>query len=114
MVQWRYVSSKSNSADEASRGPSVDNFLACKRWTEGPDFLRKPEVDWPQPFAPQSISSKDPEVKRELRANVIISGSEDATTKRINHFSGWTKLKTSVAWFLRLKTGAKEKKEGVG
>lgn len=60
-------------------------------------------MNWPQPFAPQPISSEDPEVKRDVTANVIISGSEDATTKLIHHFLGWTKLKTSVAWFLRLK-----------
>lgn len=103
-VQWRYVSSKSNPADQTSRDLSVDNFLACKRWIEGPDILRKPEVDWPQPVAPQPIMKEDPEVKRNLRANAITSGSEDATTKLIHHFSWWTKLKTSVAWFLRLKT----------
>uniref|UniRef100_UPI003AB10089 uncharacterized protein n=1 Tax=Centroberyx gerrardi TaxID=166262 RepID=UPI003AB10089 len=104
VVQWRYISSKNNPADEASRGLTVDNFLACRRWIEGPDFLRKPEVDWPRPFDPQPISSEDPEVKRDLMANVIIIHSEGATTKLMNYFSEWTKLKSSVAWFLRLKT----------
>ena len=37
VVQWRYISSKDNPADEASRGLTADNFLACKRWIEGPD-----------------------------------------------------------------------------
>lgn len=103
VVQWGYADSKSNPADEASRGLSVVNFLACKRWIEGPDFLQKPEVDWLQPFAPQPISTEDPEIKGDLRADVIISGVDDATTKLVHHFSGWTKLKISVAWFLRLK-----------
>lgn len=103
VAQWRYISSKKNPADEASRGLTVDNFLAGRRWIEGPDFLGKPEGDWPRPFDPQPISAEDPEVKRDLMVNAIIY-SEDATTKLMNSFSEWTKLKTSVAWFLRLKS----------
>ena len=88
VAQWRYISSKSNPADEASIGLSVDNFLACKRWIEAPEFLRKPEVDWPQCFAPQPILKEDPEVKRDLRANIIISGSEEATVNLFITFLG--------------------------
>ena len=36
--------------------------------------------------------------------NVINTHSEDVTTKLMNFFSEWNKLRTSVAWFLRLKT----------
>ena len=102
VVQWRYISSKNNPADEASRGLTADNFLACKRWIEGPDFLQKSEVDWPRTFDLQPISSGDPEVKRDVMMNVI-NTHEDVTTKLMNFFSEWNKLRTSVAWFLRLK-----------
>lgn len=107
-MQWRYISSKNNPADEASRGLTVDNFLACRRWIEGPDFLRKPEMDWPKPFDPQPVSSEDPEVKRDVIANVLTTRCNDATTRLMNYFSEWTKLMTSVAWFLRLKTILRE------
>ena len=45
VVQWRYISSQNNPADEASRGLNADNFLACRRWIKGPDFLQKPEME---------------------------------------------------------------------
>lgn len=45
--QWRYVSSKENPADDASRGVRAGDFLQDCRWTEGPKFLVGPEESWP-------------------------------------------------------------------
>ena len=103
VTQWRYIGSKNNPADEASRGLTADNFIACRRWISGPDFLQKPRTEWLRPFDLQPINSDDPEVKRELMVNVVIAEAEDATSRLVKYFSGWTKLKTSVAWFLKIK-----------
>lgn len=46
--QWRYVNTSANPADCASRGPTVDAFLKAKTWITGPDFLTKPEAEWPE------------------------------------------------------------------
>lgn len=101
--QWRYVSSKANPADEASRGLTADSFMACQRWIGGPDFLRKPKQDWPEQYDLPLVSAEDPEVKCVLLMNVINAKTEEPTIRLMNSFSSWTKLKTSVAWFLRLK-----------
>ncbi len=45
--QWRYVNSKENPADDASRGVRAGDFLQDRRWTEGPKFLVGPEKSWP-------------------------------------------------------------------
>lgn len=37
--QWRYVNTKENPADEASRGLTANRFLSCTRWIKGPEFL---------------------------------------------------------------------------
>ncbi|XP_035989853.1 uncharacterized protein LOC118561756 [Fundulus heteroclitus] len=103
VFQWRYISSKSNPADEASRGLSADSFMSCKRWINGPDFLRRPEQEWPEPFEPQPVCSEDPEVKRDILINAIDIQPHDATTKFVHYFSSWAKLKISVAWLLKLK-----------
>ena len=94
---------KNNPADEALRGLSVDSFLACKRWLKGPDFLQRPEMDWPKPFETQPIASDDPEVKKDILVNVI-THTEDATSKLMTYSSEWCTLKISVAWYLRLKS----------
>nr|XP_054607751.1 uncharacterized protein LOC129167238 [Nothobranchius furzeri] len=101
--QWRYVASKLNPADEASRGLTAHNFMACQRWIAGPAFLQKPEKDWPEVFNPKPVSLEDPEVKGEVIVNVFSLQADDPTSRFIHYFSSWRKLKTSVAWFLKLK-----------
>lgn len=41
--QWRYVSSKDNPADEASRGMKAEDFLKHSKWINGPEFLYESE-----------------------------------------------------------------------
>ena len=37
--QWRYIETKVNPADDASRGLEVNKFLKSQRWLNGPEFL---------------------------------------------------------------------------
>ena len=46
--QWRYIKTDDNPADDASRGTSGEQLLKQRRWFEGPEFLWKPEQEWPQ------------------------------------------------------------------
>lgn len=82
----------------------ADGFLASTRWIHGPEFLSKPEEEWPKSDLDLSvISSDDLEVKRDLAVNCITKDTEDYTNYLINYYSTWVKLKRTVAWFLRLK-----------
>lgn len=45
--QWRYVGSKENSADIASRGVKTAEFIQDRRWIEGPKFLYRKQEQWP-------------------------------------------------------------------
>lgn len=45
--QWRYVGSKENPADDASRGMRAETFLKGRRWINGPKFLGEPKEVWP-------------------------------------------------------------------
>ena len=103
-AQWRYVSSKENPADVASRGMTVGDFIHDHRWIEGPMFLYEPEEDWSANMVETAIAADDIEVKKEAMVNVInVEGSPDATGRLMAYFSSWMKLKVSVAWFLKLK-----------
>lgn len=103
--QWRYVDTKRNPADEASRGVKVDYLLTSSRWIHGPDFLSKSEEEWPPNILDStSISSDDPEVKGEVSVNAVITTDQpNAVNKLITYFSSWKRLKTSVVWFLQLR-----------
>ena len=41
--QWRYIDTKSNPADDASRGLNVTNTKKVQSWYNGPAFLWQPE-----------------------------------------------------------------------
>ena len=102
--QWRYVGSKENPADEASRGLRAEDFLKSRRWINGPEFLYKAKEAWPKLEVDLNvISADDPEVKRDIMVNAVIKDSENATNHLISYFSSWIRLKQSVAWFLKVK-----------
>ncbi|XP_034095472.1 uncharacterized protein LOC117561915 [Gymnodraco acuticeps] len=115
--QWRYVDTKRNPADEASRGVKVEHLLTCSRWIHGPEFLSKSEEEWPLNILDStSISSDDPEVRGEVSVNTVIINDapnatnnisdedpQNAVNQLITHFSSWKRLKISVAWFLQLR-----------
>lgn len=82
----------------------ADAFLANRRWLNGPEFLYRPEEEWPKLDVDLLVmETDDPEVKRNLVVNIIITEKESPTRSLINHFSSWTRLKTAVAWFLKLR-----------
>lgn len=72
---WRYVNTNMNPEDTDSRGISVNGLLKLKYWIEAPEFLYKPEDQWPElPLADlRNIDKNDPEVQfRTLVPNMII------------------------------------------
>lgn len=62
--QWRYIDTKDNPADYASRGMKVGDYLNGGSWIEGPRFLLDPEKDWPSDIREATIPADDVKVKR--------------------------------------------------
>ena len=52
--QWKYVNTKSNQANDASRGLSADAIIKDNQWIMGPDFLWMDEEAWPHASIPPS------------------------------------------------------------
>lgn len=81
---------------------------------EGPEFLRQPEKAWPTSSADMSVTADDPEVKRSVTVNATVLDT-NPTSQLMNHFSDWQRLKTAVAWIIKLKKTllklSKKKKE---
>ncbi|XP_076853974.1 uncharacterized protein LOC143509288 [Brachyhypopomus gauderio] len=105
VAQWRYVGTKLNPADEASRGLSAEEFLACERWLKGPPFLLKGEEEWPVTISDQPmVFLEDPEVKREsLVSALVVQAPLNATQIFLNYFSDFKRLKRSAAWILKFR-----------
>ncbi|XP_062714039.1 uncharacterized protein LOC134290847 [Aedes albopictus] len=62
---WRWVPSKSNPADEATKWGSGPYFNPNSKWFQGPEFLRLPETEWPRPKEPVTATSE------EIRASIL-------------------------------------------
>ncbi len=103
--QWRYIGTKLNPADYASRGLTVNTFLKRKTWIDGPDFLREPPHCWSNLPSKLILFPVDPELRKEMvTMNVAMKDNFDATTCLMNYFSTWMRLKRAVAWLLRFKS----------
>ena len=103
--QWKYVATKENLADDASRGLNGLALLEGQRWLEGPEFLWKPENEWPQqPSTLGQVPDDDPEVRKVTTSSAVsINQVDNTTNKLIKSFSDWHRLRRAVAVFLRVK-----------
>ncbi|KAK3739650.1 hypothetical protein QZH41_003863 [Actinostola sp. cb2023] len=102
--QWRYVDTKSNPADDASRGLSADEMLQTQRWINGPEFLWQNEENWPKRPAVMDATDDDLEIKKEAATFVTVTDHDTTTLDSIfNRFSSWNHLKKIMAWVLRYK-----------
>ena len=95
--QWKYVDTKQNPADEASRGMKVREF-STSRWICGPEFLQKNENEWPaNDSSKREVPSDDPEVKKATIMATISDTRYPSIEERIDRFSSWHKAKRTVA-----------------
>ena len=114
--QWKYVPTKQNPSDCASRGMSGKTLKESKFWSSGPDFLWQSEDNWTEQPVMTSLVD-DSEVKRECKSNVIdVVTSASFTDEVEKRFSSWHRLKRCVAWILRyigtLLEACRSRKEG--
>ena len=76
--QWRYVPSKLNPADDASRGLKVGELLTNGRWKVGPPFLWQSQDKWPSYPGVEELSEDDPEVNKHAKVGGVLPEA-DAT-----------------------------------
>ncbi|KAL7843912.1 hypothetical protein SRHO_G00224510 [Serrasalmus rhombeus] len=105
VFQWKHIPGKMNPADYASRGLNAEEFLRNNIWINGPKFLADLPKHWPNQPVELAVSSDDSELKRKVfEVHATVAGQFDATSTLLNYFSTWSKLRTAVAWILKLKS----------
>ena len=110
---WKYVPSKLNPADFATRGISVELFSHSHAWLQGPPFLWKTADLWPAgpPVLPEMPTEFCvPKVKFPKQNGSFVITTLSTQTIDCNSFnelikqcSSLIKLKRIVAWLLRFK-----------
>ena len=95
------MDSKSNPADDISRGLTAKSLIESKCWLNGPEFLWKTEECWPKGIVVSDLLNEHPDVKPE--GQVLITSHQNALHLFIDHYSSWDRLKRGVAWLVRFK-----------
>ena len=98
--QWRYVSTADNPADHTSRGMSAEQLLSDEKWLRVPEFLGKPENEWPSLKTLPILTDEDQEVKKVLSANVTQTKDNPFENLILKTYK-WSKLVRVVGWVLR-------------
>lgn len=93
LEEWHWISGKQNVADEATKWAKKPDISSNSRWFRGPEFLLKPEVDWPKD---DIIESTTTEMKEILHVHTTDEIFIDA-----NRFSKWKRLLRATAYVLR-------------
>ena len=113
--QWKFVESKSNPADCASRGMKSKELTVDNKWLNGPDFLRAPESEWPeQPeFFRDGTSSTEEDQEASTTASFAQLTAQEGISTLIEHYSSWYKLKRAVAIYRRVFSILKQRRQGL-
>ena len=103
--QWRYIDTKGNPADIASRGITAKELVDNPMWFKGPKFLWNSEI--PESSNVEvSVSPTDPEVKK---GSCFITKTQpdpfSPFIERFQYFSDWNRTKKAVAVCLRFLDG---------
>ncbi|XP_068734682.1 uncharacterized protein [Montipora capricornis] len=81
--EWKHIPGEENVADDISRGIYVGDLKG--RWTNGPEFLQKPEELWPQEVA-KPVSEEHLELRKNKTVCKVKKTDEAIDPK---HFSSW-------------------------
>ena len=101
-TEWRYVESKVNPADHASRGMSPESLLKPNIWIDGPDFLWKPESEWSEGET-EETSPEEEVSNATVSTNTPVENNRKDMIRRFEKFSSWYRLQVAIAWLMRLK-----------
>ncbi|XP_062710719.1 uncharacterized protein LOC115269391 [Aedes albopictus] len=92
--EWRWVPTKLNVADEGTKWTRQPNLSASSRWFQGPEFLRKPQEEWPSP-------SHHGPTDTEIRAHLLVHVSTTESIINPQNFSNWTTILRTTAFVFR-------------
>jgi len=99
--QWRYITTKNNPADHASRGLSAAGLMSSN-WFTGPEFLWKTDLAVSVSLD-LNLLPDDPEVKARALKSESIEVSD--VLKRLCKVSSWNLLVRVVSRIIRLARG---------
>ena len=105
---WRYVATKLNPADLVTRFINPSELVNNRLWYQGPDFLIKPEGEWPAPATTEQPTSLELKLTS-INTTTISPNHTVSNAIEINRFSSLKRLYRVTAWVLRFIRNIKER-----
>lgn len=90
---WKYVPSKLNVSDDATKWNKKLNVNIENRWFSGPAFLHRPDTEWPQD------DKLDHQTTEEMMVVTIFPNKKELVN--FERFSKWSRLLRTVAYVKR-------------
>lgn len=104
--EWRYIPSKLNVADDATKWKKPPSFDPESRWFTGPHFLQQIEGSWPT----QIVLEENPnEAKEELKAFYVHQVDDYSEIVDCCRFSKWERMWRAMGYVLRFVENCKRK-----
>ncbi|XP_058817214.1 uncharacterized protein LOC131680519 [Topomyia yanbarensis] len=102
--EWRWLPSKLNAADEATKWKSGPNLPTDGAWFRGQCFLHEPEGMWPKT---KQVSTTEEELRH------VHLHSNPTPLIDVARYSQWVRLQRSMAFVLRFISNLKHKTHGL-
>ncbi|XP_062558096.1 uncharacterized protein LOC134222969 [Armigeres subalbatus] len=106
---WRWVPSKLNSADEATKWGKCPLTSTDSTWFKGPNFLRLPQSEWPRQRDNVQYTNEELRPCHVHRGLVVPEQVFD-----LDRFSKYTKLLRVAAYVHRFIDNMRRKRQGAG
>ncbi|XP_047143059.1 uncharacterized protein LOC124817258 [Hydra vulgaris] len=107
ITHWKYVDSRNNPADIASRGTDIVGLRNCKHWFNGPLFLCNNLNDWPK----FDLVNQPMNIVEEILTNIVASDTSiNLNMVDIKKLNSYTLLIRVTALVLRFIRNLKKKK----
>lgn len=111
VADWRYVNTRENVADEATKRKGRFTFSEGGRWISGPNFLLSSPKDWPK--EENQVADIDADLLEYKKQEIVLLSCDKKIiiTPDPNRFSKWTRLVRATTYVLRfienLKNGTR-------
>ncbi|KAJ8040732.1 Alpha-N-acetylgalactosaminide alpha-2,6-sialyltransferase 6 [Holothuria leucospilota] len=106
--QWRYVPTKTNSADLPTRGMTVAELSRSDLWWHAPTFLHKPCGEWPSRPTLSVLDAVNEEIKSSENLTMTVTSKQcDLGVLHPERYSSWLKLVRVTAWLRRFIANAR-------
>lgn len=104
---WRHIRTYDNPADLISRGVTPNQLLKSKLWWQGPAWLIKDIADWPPVEEYAEGNDELSELRNTATATLLVTSTN---FNLFSKYSSFIRLQRIVAYCLRFKTNAQNRK----